>query len=56
VVKCVNVPDEILIPEKLWADKNEFRSAALRLAELFKHNFKQFASAVTSEVLAARPQ
>jgi len=55
VTKCPEVADEILIPEKPWKDPTQYRSAASKLAGLFKDNFKQFAQQVTPEVKVAGP-
>ena len=56
VIKCPEVPDEMLIPENSWQDPKQYRSAASKLANLFKHNFKQFAQQVAAEVMAAGPR
>jgi len=56
VTSCQGVPDEILVPEKSWADPVQYRSAASRLASLFKNNFQQFSEQVTPEVKAAGPK
>jgi phosphoenolpyruvate carboxykinase (ATP) len=55
VVACPGVPEEVLIPEKCWKDVAQYRSAAAKLAKLFRENFKQFAQQVTPEVIAAGP-
>jgi len=41
---CSNVPTEILNPANLWPDKNEYNSTLLHLSELYKTNFKKYAS------------
>lgn len=56
VTTCQGVPDEILVPEKSWADPVQYRGAASRLASLFKKNFQQFSEQVTPEVKAAGPK
>ncbi len=55
VIACPRVPDEILVPEKSWKDSAQYRSAASRLAGLFKNNFQQFVEQVTPEVKVAGP-
>jgi phosphoenolpyruvate carboxykinase (ATP) len=55
VTKCPEVPDEILIPENSWKDPAQYRSAASKLAGLFKENFKQFVQQVSAAVRAAGP-
>jgi phosphoenolpyruvate carboxykinase (ATP) len=47
VTVCPGVPDEVLVPERCWKDLAQYRSAASKLANLFKDNFKQFAQQVT---------
>ncbi|WP_059171473.1 phosphoenolpyruvate carboxykinase (ATP) [Bacillus sp. FJAT-27445] len=37
------VPDEVLQPEKTWADQEAYREKATELAEKFRNNFKKFA-------------
>ena len=39
VIKCPEVPDEMLIPENSWQDPKQYRSAASKLANLFKAQF-----------------
>jgi phosphoenolpyruvate carboxykinase (ATP) len=56
VTACPGVPDEILVPEKSWKDSAQYRTAASRLAELFKNNFQQFVEHVTPEVKVAGPR
>ena len=55
VTACSGVPQEILVAEKTWTDPAQYRSAASRLAGLFKDNFRQFSKQVTSEIRAAGP-
>jgi phosphoenolpyruvate carboxykinase (ATP) len=53
---CVKVPDEILIPSNLWADKNAYQSKAKHLASLFKENFRAFEEGSSPAILAAGPK
>lgn len=46
------VPDEVLIPEKTWADKEEYKKTAIELASKFKENFKKFAN-VSEDIISA---
>jgi phosphoenolpyruvate carboxykinase (ATP) len=42
VVRCPNVPREILIPSHTWRDKSAYEATAQKLAELFRKNFKSY--------------
>jgi phosphoenolpyruvate carboxykinase (ATP) len=50
------VPSEILIAKNTWADKTAYDAAALKLANLFKTNFKKYEEGATPAVLAAGPR
>lgn len=39
---CPDVPDEVLIPRKLWADTDEYEKTARDLASRFRKNFEQY--------------
>ncbi len=53
-VKIKDVPDEILIPENLWADKNEYEKVAKEFSEKFKENFRRFRD-VSEKIVSAGP-
>jgi phosphoenolpyruvate carboxykinase (ATP) len=55
-VACPGVPPEVLQPRNTWADKSAYDRKARELASRFTENFKQFASAVDPEVVAAGPR
>ncbi|PQZ55875.1 MULTISPECIES: phosphoenolpyruvate carboxykinase (ATP) [Bacillus] len=38
------VPDEVLMPEQTWADKDAYKAKAIELANEFKENFTKFDS------------
>ncbi|MBM4361028.1 MAG: phosphoenolpyruvate carboxykinase (ATP), partial [Deltaproteobacteria bacterium] len=50
------VPSEILVARNTWADKAAYDSAALRLANLFKTNFKKYEEGANPAVVAAGPR
>jgi phosphoenolpyruvate carboxykinase (ATP) len=55
VTECPQVPAEILVPRRTWADPSAYDAAARKLAGLFRENFKTYAAAVGAEVKAAGP-
>ena len=50
-----DVPDEILIPETQWKDKEDYKKTAMELAEKFKENFNRFPNA-SKAILMAGPK
>ncbi len=52
---CPRVPAEILAPRTVWRDPLAYDTAARKLAGLFQQNFRQYASDVPAEVVAAGP-
>lgn len=52
---CPNVPDEVLIPSKMWQDKAEYEKVAKHLAELFRQNFAKYKN-MPQEVIDAGPK
>ncbi|GBG59163.1 hypothetical protein CBR_g32179 [Chara braunii] len=57
------VPDEVLMPQNMWADKELFDTTLRRVGGLFKGNFKKFEdytvggdSKLTQQILSAGPQ
>ena len=53
--ECPNVPDEIMQPRRTWSDANAYDQAALKLANMFKENFKQFEEGSSQEIIQAGP-
>ncbi|MGM9988472.1 MAG: phosphoenolpyruvate carboxykinase (ATP) [Bacillaceae bacterium] len=49
------VPDEVLVPEKTWEDKDAYHVKAKELAEQFKENFKKFEDVSESIVKLGGP-
>jgi phosphoenolpyruvate carboxykinase (ATP) len=54
-MRCPGVPDQILLPEKTWPDRNSYGAAAQKLAGLFKENFNKYADQASAEIRAAGP-
>lgn len=50
-----DVPEDLLIPEKQWEDKEEFKKTAKELAEKFKQNFSRFPNA-NENIIKAGPR
>ncbi len=54
--ECPGVPNEVLIPENTWQDKEAYRQKAKELATKFVENFKQYETYVSDEVKKAGPE
>jgi len=54
--ECPNVPPEILIPKNTWSNQDEYERQALKLAELFRDNFKKYESGSPKEIVEAGPR
>lgn len=52
---CPGVPDEVLIPAKVWEDASAYQAAVVKLAQLFNSNFAQFEHAANPAMLEAAP-
>jgi len=52
---CPDVPDEILVPETVWADKQAFSDTAHKLAGLFRENFEQYATGTSAAIQSGGP-
>jgi phosphoenolpyruvate carboxykinase (ATP) len=55
VTECPQVPADILVPARAWADAAAHDVAARKLASLFRQNFKKYESSVSRDVAAAGP-
>ena len=55
-VSCPGVPDEVLLPNRTWADQDAYDAQASKLAGLFRENFKLFADGTSDAVQAAGPK
>jgi phosphoenolpyruvate carboxykinase (ATP) len=56
VISCPEVPDNILIPRKTWADAEAYERTARKLAALFRENFAEYESGASEAVRAAGPK
>jgi phosphoenolpyruvate carboxykinase (ATP) len=54
--KCPGVPDELLYPQKTWADGGKYEELARDLAGRFRDNFTQYEASVDKAILAASPK
>jgi len=52
---CPGVPVEILNTRNTWSNAADYDAQAKKLAEMFADNFKQYATRVTADILAAGP-
>jgi len=52
VPECPDVPNEILLPRKAWADKAAYDSNAKKLFELFQNNSKRYEGGIRAKVVA----
>jgi phosphoenolpyruvate carboxykinase (ATP) len=55
VTACPNVPEEVLVPRRAWADATAYEATARKLARLFAENFRQYRDGVSPDVAAAGP-
>ncbi|HEY7293125.1 MAG TPA: phosphoenolpyruvate carboxykinase [Vicinamibacterales bacterium] len=53
---CPEVPAAVLNPRSTWTDAAAYDAQALKLARMFRENFKVFETEVSAEVLAAGPR
>ena len=55
VTDCPDVPAYILVPARAWADPSAHDTAARKLAELFRKNFKTYEQGISRDIAAAGP-
>ena len=53
---CPQVPEEILIPENLWEDKEAYKKQVAHLAGLFNKNFEKYKEGSAEKIVAAGPK
>ena len=53
---CPGVPDDVMVPETTWGNKDDYWKKYDALAARYIENFKLFASGCSREVLAAGPR
>lgn len=54
-VQCPGVPKEVLNPGNTWANPDDYKAQAQKLAGLFAKNFQQFAGQTSPEIRQAGP-
>ncbi|GBD89382.1 phosphoenolpyruvate carboxykinase [ATP] [bacterium BMS3Abin04] len=54
--KINGVPDEVLNPRNTWENKDDYDSAAKKLADMFHQNFKEFEVDVSENIRNAGPK
>ena len=54
--ECPNVPEEILNPRNIWADKEVYDKTIIRLAQLFNENNAKFEGLLPEAILNAGPR
>jgi phosphoenolpyruvate carboxykinase (ATP) len=54
--RCPGVPEEILYPQKTWADGGSYEKVARDLAGRFRENFTKYEDKVDKAILAASPK
>jgi phosphoenolpyruvate carboxykinase (ATP) len=50
-----DVPPEILVPRRTWADPAAYDAQARKLAQMFRDNFEQYRTEVSKAVAQAGP-
>ena len=55
-VTCPDVPEDVLIPETSWGNKDEYWKKYDALAARYIENFKLFAAGCPDDVVAAGPK
>ncbi len=56
IAECPGAPSEAMLPRDSWEDKAAYDQTAIKLAGLFRKNFKAYESGVSEEVRAAGPR
>ncbi len=52
---CPEVPDEVLNPREVWADKDAYDAQARELARMFVNNFKKYTN-MPESIINAGPK
>ncbi len=53
---CPGVPDEVLMPQNTWENKDEFTKTADKLAHSFIANFEKYTDFANDEILSGAPK
>lgn len=55
-LSCPGVPSDVLNPKNTWRDKDAYDHHLIKLASLFKNNFKKFKDLASREILSGSPK
>jgi len=53
---CSGVPSDLLMPERVWADKTAYNAEVKKLASMFQESFTKYEDRASAQVKSAGPQ